>query len=236
MERSTVLIFALFYTSLAGAASADEVLFACSYELGAETDVQHTKVESVAIAIDVNTKTARIDFGKGWDRTIAIQVDGTEVKETAPANGGEDGFFHFDLKDKSGGFAGGFGRQEFFDGCVQNNSSDGVLAGEPHGGAKLSAISFYNGSDGDFGSKEGSNRGAGNRRRGRRAAPGPTGGHATTEYYGSTKSSTNLVWAVEATMNPSYKKGSNGSLGNRYGRAGAALRLALKLQPNLTAG
>jgi len=111
VKWSTVLIFALVNASLS-AASADEVSFTCNYELGAGTGVQQTKVGSVAIAIDVNAKTARIDFGKGWDRTIAIQVDGIEVKETAPPNEGEDGFFHFDLKMKSGGFAGGIGREE----------------------------------------------------------------------------------------------------------------------------
>ena len=154
---------------------------------------------SIAIAIDVNAKTARIDFGKGWDRTIAIQVDGTEVKETAPPNGGEDGFFHFDLRDKSGGFAGGLGRQEFFDGCAPRNSSDGVLAGEPHGGTELNPP-FTAGATATPDQKKeatGAPPTATDE-----PAPPPTDGHATTEYYGGSESPTRPAWAAEATMNP----------------------------------
>jgi outer membrane protein OmpA-like peptidoglycan-associated protein len=208
VKWSTVLIFALFHASLACAASPNEVLFTCTYELGAETDVQRTKVGSIAIAIDVNAKTARIDFGKGWDRMIAIQVDGTEVKETAPPNGGEDGFFHFDLRDKSGGFAGGLGRQEFFDGCAPRDSSDGVLAGEPHGGTELNPPSTAGATATPDQKKEATEAPP---TATEQPAPPPTDGHGTTEYYGGSESPTKPAWTAEATTNPDYKKEAAGT-------------------------
>ena len=197
LKRSTVLIFSLFSTSLAHAASAQEVDFTCDYQLGTEVDAQRRKIGSVAIAIDVKAKTARIDFGKGWFKTITLQVDGTDVKETAPPISGEElGFFYFDLSENSGGFSGGAGEHEFFDACVQNKSAANVAAvshqdiAEPptiNSDHKKQAIEV--------------------------PAPAPEVpsppqifGQGTTEYYGGMESRAKSALPTEATINPDYKK------------------------------
>ena len=122
MKRPIVLIFGLFSTSFACAASANEVAFVCDYQLGAETGAKREKIGSVAIAIDVKNKTARIDFGKGWFKTNTLQVNGNNLKETAPSTSGKKlGFFYFDLRANRGGYSGD-GFDEFFSACNQDNT------------------------------------------------------------------------------------------------------------------
>ena len=122
MKRSTILIFGLFSTSFAYTASANEVAFTCDYQLGTGTGARREKIGSVAVAIDVKKKSARIDFGKGWFKTNTLQVHGTNVKEMPPSTSGNKlGLFYFDLSANSGGFS-GEGFHEFFSTCVQDNT------------------------------------------------------------------------------------------------------------------
>ncbi|MFT3733301.1 MAG: OmpA family protein [Hyphomicrobium sp.] len=130
MKRVAFFILGLFPTLLSCEASASEVMFACSYQLGSGTEANRRKVGTVVVAIDVDAKTARIDFGKGWFKTITLVVDGTDVKETGvPVSGAELGFFYFDLSGNSGGFTGGSDTREFFDGCVRTKVAH--VAGMP---------------------------------------------------------------------------------------------------------
>lgn len=130
MKHATALLLVVFSTSAAHTASANEIAFACNYELGGETDAARHKVGSVTVAIDVNAKTARIDFGRGWFKTMSLLVDGNEVKETGPPASGEQlGPFYFDLSEHAGGFAGETPPHEFFDSCVP--TSIDVATGMP---------------------------------------------------------------------------------------------------------
>lgn len=129
MIRSTATIFSLLSTLIACTASAGEVAFNCSYQLGSEAEATRRKIGAVVIAIDVTTRTAKIDFGKGWFKTMSLAVDGTDLKETSPPASGEElGFFYFDLAAHSGGFSGGGKNREFFDGCVQTQVTDEASA------------------------------------------------------------------------------------------------------------
>ncbi len=120
MKRSTVLILGLFLTLISREASATDVTFNCAYELGTETEAKRRKIGTVVVAIDVKAKTAKVDFGKGWFKSVALMVDGTDVKETGPpVSGVELGYFYFDLTGNSGGFAGEGDLREFFDECVR---------------------------------------------------------------------------------------------------------------------
>lgn len=119
MIRTTAIVFSLLSTLFASAASAGEVGYTCNYQLGSAAEATRRKIGSVVIAINVAARTARVDFGKGWFKTMSLSVDGTDVKETfPPASGAELGFFYFDLAANSGGFSGGGGNHEFFDSCV----------------------------------------------------------------------------------------------------------------------
>lgn len=112
-------MFSVLSTLFASAASAGEVGYTCNYQLGSAAEATRRKIGSVVIAINVAARTARVDFGKGWFKTMSLSVDGTDVKETfPPASGAELGFFYFDLAANSGGFSGGSGNHEFFDSCV----------------------------------------------------------------------------------------------------------------------
>jgi outer membrane protein OmpA-like peptidoglycan-associated protein len=195
VKPSTALIFGLFSTSLAHAASANEVIFTCNYELGTETDARR-KIGSAVIAIDVNAKTARIDFGKGWFKTMTLRVDGTDLKETAPPTSGEElGYFHFDLTHNSGGFSGESGPREFFDPCVQNNSGEVVVAA-PRDNAQSPTLNSDR-------KKQAIEAPAATSEE---PTPPPTGGHGITEYYGGAETRPKSAWTAEATMNPDYKK------------------------------
>jgi outer membrane protein OmpA-like peptidoglycan-associated protein len=193
VKRLTILILGLFSTSPVHAAAANVVSFTCDYELGAETNAKRTRIGSVAVRIDVKNKSARIDFGNGWFRTNALQIDGTHIKEKAPPKSGKDlGFFYFDLKENSGGFSGS-GNPEFFDACVQTASVPAVPDDTQASATKP-------------------NKKPDNKRPPTKPAAAPekappprTFGQATTEYYGSAKSRTKPAWAAEAAMNPNYK-------------------------------
>ncbi|WP_409562584.1 OmpA family protein [Hyphomicrobium sp. MC8b] len=125
MTRTTTIILILLPTLFACAASAGEVAYTCNYQLGSEAEATRRKIGSAIIGINIAAKTARVDFGKGWFKTMSLLVDGTDVKETSPpASGDELGFFYFDLAANSGGFSGGGKNREFFDSCVRTKIAD----------------------------------------------------------------------------------------------------------------
>lgn len=125
VTRTTAIVLSLLSTLFAYAASAGEVAYTCNYQLGSEAEATRRKIGSVIVAINVDARTARVDFGKGWFKTMSLSVDGTDVKETSPpASGAELGFFYFDLAANSGGFSGGGGNHEFFDSCVPTKITD----------------------------------------------------------------------------------------------------------------
>lgn len=135
MTRTTTIILVLS-TLFACAASAGEVAYTCNYQLGSEAEATRRKIGSAIIAINIATKTARVDFGKGWFKTMSLLIDGTDVKETSPpASGDELGFFYFDLAANSGGFSGGGKNREFFDSCVRTKISDIVAQSNRAAGA-----------------------------------------------------------------------------------------------------
>lgn len=130
MTRTTAIAFSLFSTLFAFAASAGELAYTCNYQLGSAAEATRRKIGSAVVAINVDARTARVNFGKGWFKTMSLSVDGTDVKETdPPASGAELGFFYFDLAANSGGFSGGSGNHEFFDSCVPTKIAD--LADKP---------------------------------------------------------------------------------------------------------
>ncbi|WP_155831191.1 MULTISPECIES: OmpA family protein [unclassified Hyphomicrobium] len=136
MTRTTTIILILLSTLFACAASAGEVAYTCNYQLGSEAEATRRKIGSAIIAINIAAKTARVDFGKGWFKTMSLLVDGTDVKETSPpASGDELGFFYFDLAANSGGFSGGGKNREFFDSCVRAKISDIVAQSNRAAGA-----------------------------------------------------------------------------------------------------
>lgn len=193
MKRSTILIFGLFSTSFACPASANEVAFTCDYQLGTGTGAGREKIGSVAVAIDVKNKSARIDFGKGWFKTNTLQVHGTNVKEMPPSTSGNKlGLFYFDLNANSGGFS-GEGFHEFFSSCVQDNTvrsttnapdKSGMAAGDA--AHRKQATESTNATE-------------------TTVAPRASA-RAVTEYYGRSTSRSNPAWAAEATINPAYQK------------------------------
>jgi outer membrane protein OmpA-like peptidoglycan-associated protein len=194
VERTTALILSVFSAFHANAASAHEVAFTCNYELGAEPGVKQTKLGVVAIALDLDAKTARIDFGKGWGRTIALLVDGNNVKETSPPAS----LFYFDLTGNNGGIAGGIGLHQFFDTCVQTNSGDGV-AGMPNSAVPESSTM-------NSGHKQQTSEMLATTTA--ETTPAPTFGQATTEYFGGAEFRPKSAFPTEATMNPDYDKGT----------------------------
>ncbi|WP_423415143.1 OmpA family protein [Hyphomicrobium sp. B1] len=136
MTRTTTIILILLSTLFACAASAEELAYTCNYQLGSEAEATRRKIGSAIIAINIAAKTARVDFGKGWFKTMTLLVDGTDVKETSPpASGDELGFFYFDLAANSGGFSGGGKNREFFDSCVRTKISDIVAQSNRAAGA-----------------------------------------------------------------------------------------------------
>jgi outer membrane protein OmpA-like peptidoglycan-associated protein len=127
MTRLSAVAFILFSALFAGSASAEERLLTCDYQLGSDTEASRRKVGSVFIAIDVDARTAKVDFGKGWFRKMKLLVDGTDARETSPPSSGKDlGFFFFDLAANGGGFSGGSNTHEFFDACVPTTEADKI--------------------------------------------------------------------------------------------------------------
>ena len=193
MKRSTILIFGLFSTSFAYTASANEVAFTCDYQLGTGNGARREKIGSVAVAIDVKKKSARIDFGKGWFKTNTLQVHGTNVKEMPPSTSGNKlGLFYFDLSANSGGFS-GEGFHEFFSTCVQDNTvrstdnapdKSGTVAG--HADHRKQATESATATE-------------------TTVAPRASA-RAVTQYYGRSASPAHPAWAAEATINPAYRK------------------------------
>jgi outer membrane protein OmpA-like peptidoglycan-associated protein len=193
LKRSTILIFGLFSTSFAYTASANEVAFTCDYQLGTGTGARREKIGSVAVAIDVKKKSARIDFGKGWFKTNTLQVHGTNVKEMPPSTSGNKlGLFYFDLSANSGGFS-GEGFHEFFSTCVQDNTvrstdnapdKSGTVAG--HADHRKQATESATATE-------------------TTVAPRASA-RAVTQYYGRTASPAHPAWAAEATINSAYRK------------------------------
>ncbi len=197
MKRSAAFIFGLFLASFVGAARASEVVFTCDYEFGTETDTKRRKTGSVAIAIDVAAKTARINFGEGWFKTMSLVVDGTDVKETAPPASGEElGFFYFDLTENSGGFASASAPHEFFDGCVRVDVN--TLAATQPPAAEFPAPNPAG--------KIEAPRTAAAPAETKTQAPPPADAQASTEYHGDATARKNPAPASQAVIDPATKK------------------------------
>ena len=163
-------------------------------------------MRSAVIAIDVNARTARIDFGRGWFKTMTLLVDGTDVKETAPPASGEDlGFFHFDLTQKSGGFSGGSEPHEVFDACVESGAN--VTSMPQPDVAEAPTVNETPPTD----TVEPSTP--------------PTFGQGAAEYYGGKETRTNPALAADATIKVrDYKKAATQSTasGRREGAGSAS--------------
>jgi outer membrane protein OmpA-like peptidoglycan-associated protein len=113
------LVFGLLPLLIAFPALGVEAAWKCNYQFGLDSSADRRKIGTVVVAIDLDAKTAAIDFGKGWFKKMTLTVDGMGVKETSPPASGPDlGWFYFDTANRSGGIAGDPGDHEFFDACV----------------------------------------------------------------------------------------------------------------------